>query len=114
MLRRLPCKLRADREARKSVPIQVAVKLAGAIHTVDVLVNVESVWAMKHCPRCKKKRPLLDFGNDKRRKDGLHAYCKPCWKVYRKISEEKYKGSRTVYLRNYTLKKKYGIGIDGW
>lgn len=30
----------ADREARKSVPIQVAVKLAGAIHTVDVLVNV--------------------------------------------------------------------------
>jgi hypothetical protein len=32
--------LQADREARKSVPIQVAVKLAGAIHTVDVLVNV--------------------------------------------------------------------------
>lgn len=30
----------ADREARKSVPIQVAVKLAGAIHSVDVLINV--------------------------------------------------------------------------
>jgi len=30
----------ADREARKSVPIQVAVKLAGAIHSVDVIVNV--------------------------------------------------------------------------
>lgn len=30
----------ADREARKSVPIQVAVKLAGAIHFVDVLLNV--------------------------------------------------------------------------
>lgn len=30
----------ADRAARKSVPIQVAAKLAGAIHTVDVLVNV--------------------------------------------------------------------------
>lgn len=30
----------ADRAARKSVPIQVAAKLAGAIHTVDILVNV--------------------------------------------------------------------------
>lgn len=32
--------LQADREARKSVPFQIAVKLAGAIHTVDILVNV--------------------------------------------------------------------------
>lgn len=32
----------ADRAARKSVPFQVAVKLAGAINTVDVLVNVNS------------------------------------------------------------------------
>lgn len=30
----------ADREARKSVPIQVAAKLAGAIHTVDIIINV--------------------------------------------------------------------------
>jgi hypothetical protein len=30
----------ADREARKSPPVQIAVKLAGAIHTVDVTINV--------------------------------------------------------------------------
>lgn len=30
----------ADRAARKSPPIQVAAKLAGAVHTVDVLINV--------------------------------------------------------------------------
>lgn len=30
----------ADREARKTPPIQVAVKLAGAVHFVDVLINV--------------------------------------------------------------------------
>ena len=30
----------SDREARKSVPFQVAAKEAGAIHTVDILVNV--------------------------------------------------------------------------
>lgn len=32
--------LQADREARRSVPIQVAAKLAGAVHTVDVTINV--------------------------------------------------------------------------
>lgn len=30
----------ADREARKSVPFQIAVKLAGAVHSVDVMINV--------------------------------------------------------------------------
>ncbi|MEZ2410546.1 DUF3383 domain-containing protein [Bosea sp. RCC_152_1] len=30
----------ADREARKSVPIQIAVKLAGAVHFVDVMISV--------------------------------------------------------------------------
>ena len=30
----------ADREARKSVPIQVLIKLAGAVHSADVLVSV--------------------------------------------------------------------------
>lgn len=30
----------ADRAARKSVPFQVAAKLAGAIHTVDILINI--------------------------------------------------------------------------
>lgn len=30
----------ADRAARKSVPIQVAAKLAGAVHSVDVTINV--------------------------------------------------------------------------
>lgn len=32
--------LQVDREARKSVPFQIAMKMAGAIQTVDVIVNV--------------------------------------------------------------------------
>lgn len=32
--------LQADREARRSVPIQIAAKLAGAVHTVDVAITV--------------------------------------------------------------------------
>lgn len=30
----------SDREARKSVPFQIAIKLAGAVHTVDIAINV--------------------------------------------------------------------------
>lgn len=32
--------LKADRQARKSVPIQVAAKCAGAVHTVDITLNI--------------------------------------------------------------------------
>jgi hypothetical protein len=31
----------ADRAARKSVPIQVAFKLAGAVHTVDISITIQ-------------------------------------------------------------------------
>lgn len=31
---------KADRQARRSVPIQVAAKCAGAVHTVDVILNI--------------------------------------------------------------------------
>lgn len=37
---RVATQLQADREARKSVPIQIAAKLAGAIHAVDIIINV--------------------------------------------------------------------------
>ncbi|MDD1617320.1 MAG: DUF3383 domain-containing protein [Methylococcaceae bacterium] len=36
----LSLQAQADREARKAPPIQVALKLAGAVHSIDVLVNV--------------------------------------------------------------------------
>lgn len=36
----LSSQAQAEREQRKAVPIQVAIKLAGAVHTVDVIVNV--------------------------------------------------------------------------
>lgn len=36
----LASQLQADREARKSVVFQVAAKLAGAVHTVDVIIDV--------------------------------------------------------------------------
>lgn len=36
----LASQAQSDREARKSVPFQIAVKLAGAVHSVDIAINV--------------------------------------------------------------------------
>jgi hypothetical protein len=33
---------------------------------------------MKYCPRCKVNKDLLEFGNNKRRKDGKQTWCKEC------------------------------------
>ena len=32
----------------------------------------------KHCNRCNETKPVAGFGRNKRSKDGLHSYCKPC------------------------------------
>lgn len=53
----------------------------------------------KHCADCGEYKLLADFGKNKKRWDGLHIYCKPCWSEYNgdhrpeKLSEEKRKAS---------------------
>lgn len=32
----------------------------------------------KKCARCGEVKPITSFGKDKKRKDGLRCYCKPC------------------------------------
>ena len=32
----------------------------------------------KHCKRCDTTKPVAEFGRNKKNKDGLHIYCKPC------------------------------------
>lgn len=36
----------------------------------------------KHCADCGEYKLLADFGKNKKRWDGLHLYCKPCWSEY--------------------------------
>jgi len=33
---------------------------------------------MKKCPHCKEWKPLIEYGKDKNRPDGLNGYCKIC------------------------------------
>lgn len=39
----------------------------------------------KRCPRCREEKPVTDYGKNRRSKDGLAVYCKPC---FRQLHEE--------------------------
>ena len=39
---------------------------------------------MKICKKCKKEKEIINFHNNKRTKDGLNDYCKPCKSKYLK------------------------------
>jgi len=54
----------------------------------------------KRCSRCKKEKPLSEFGKDTHAKDGLFCYCKPCLRAY----NEEYK--KTVSLSKINSKSK--------
>lgn len=40
--------------------------------------------AEKRCTKCEEWKELTEFGIEKRVKDGRRAYCKSCWRVYKK------------------------------
>ena len=49
---------------------------------------------MKQCSKCKISKPLFAFSKNKQHKDGLHSYCKDCYRI---LNAE------------YKLKKAYGV-----
>lgn len=36
----------------------------------------------KVCSSCNEFKPVSQFVKNKRRRDGYHQYCKPCWRIY--------------------------------
>ena len=65
---------------------------------------------MKACLRCGVVKPLGNFFHNSWRPDGLTAYCKPC---VSKVSRE-WGRRHPEKLRAYTLKRKYGLSIEGF
>ena len=51
----------------------------------------------KRCARCKEMKPITEFGKDRRNKDGLNIYCRPCKKKY----NDEQKEYRRQYLKVY-------------
>jgi Recombination endonuclease VII len=62
---------------------------------------------MKRCPCCGESKPLEDFPRNRRTKDGLAAYCKPCHNAKGRASRERSGGAR-----KYHLWLRYGLTLD--
>ncbi len=41
----------------------------------------------KHCPKCETVKPISEFGNNPRNRDGKQVYCKKCYLVENKKSK---------------------------
>lgn len=52
----------------------------------------------RKCSRCKKEKPIADFGRGKTRKDGLATWCKDC---HNKYSRKYYQVLRIKVLEHY-------------
>lgn len=44
---------------------------------------------MKRCCRCKKQKPVTDFGNDRHSRDGLALTCRACCSIQKRASHKK-------------------------
>ncbi len=66
---------------------------------------------MKVCQRCKEQLPFDLFCKNKRAKDGLNTWCRPCTRKYKGLYYEKNKEKllddfRERYLKNADLRRK--------
>jgi len=60
---------------------------------------------IKYCPHCQKNKPIIAWGKDKKRRDGLSSWCKDCMNksardVY-KDSPHRYTNTRKMYAKNH-------------
>lgn len=58
---------------------------------------------MKTCARCGQEKPVSDFGNMKRNKDGLHSYCRGCVRIANRESYARHAGERRAYANQYRV-----------
>jgi hypothetical protein len=65
---------------------------------------------MKPCTTCKEVKPLSDFNRNRRTRDGLQCYCRPCdnerSRRYHAANPHKYLGP--------SLKHKYGLTVEAY
>ena len=69
---------------------------------------------VKTCKDCGETKPLDEFPDRKRMKDGKNTYCRPCCTArrtaWRKANPEK----ETEHSRRYQLKRNYGMTLEQW
>lgn len=63
----------------------------------------------KQCTRCKEIKPLCEFSNYKKSKDGKKAACKSCQKIYNDKWFEKNRDKKADTNRWWTIENKYNL-----
>jgi hypothetical protein len=65
----------------------------------------------KTCSKCGETKSLDQFGKNKRKRDGLQVYCKPCQceLVKKSQSKESFARPGASTNRKYILKSRYGL-----
>jgi hypothetical protein len=78
---------------------------------------------MRTCTKCLQSLPLTEFYKDRRRKDGLQARCRRCYKAYNRERNAKDPQANTQWQREYhkkfpelthrqRLRRQYGISLE--
>lgn len=64
--------------------------------------------AYKVCQKCKAEKAVSEFANNKKRNDGIQAWCRQCVNVYYKNNRDKaLQRSQKWYIENTDYKKSY-------
>lgn len=61
---------------------------------------------MKTCSKCKQEKPVNLYGKNRKAKDGLHSWCKPC------LAENAKTPERKASKAKWKLKARYGITVE--
>ena len=63
---------------------------------------------MKHCPSCKTEKSLSEFGVDRRAKNGVAVYCKPC----NRAKSQRQRDRDPDHNRRMHLKHRYSMTLE--
>lgn len=63
---------------------------------------------MKKCTKCGVEKPLSEFNNDKRRKDGKYGKCRPC---HISVSRE-WQNKNPEKVKNAKWLRQFGVSFD--
>jgi flagellar biosynthesis GTPase FlhF len=69
---------------------------------------------MKKCPKCSLEKDSSEYGNDKRKIDGLNTYCKECIRTRSKKQRESNPGYHRDYAERYRKKNKEVLRKKAW
>ena len=62
----------------------------------------------KRCPACEETKPITEFGKDKRAKNGIAVYCRPC----NRVKSQKQRDRNPNLNRSNHLRYRYNLTIQ--